>query len=190
LRDTDLRALRDKYERMLRLRLLHMRAKAEPDFVEPDPRAAMAELARAFPGALREIDDLPLEVIRARITEIAAAETDPERAASWMNAHVSFHRLARGALLVKRWLGGRSLDAALAATFGATLAVMSAADREDASAWARDLEAIATPPRGRVMDLVYERLARELDVDVAVARAAIMPSRVPASARARLLRRG
>ena len=34
----------------------------------------MADLARAYPGALREIDELPLEAIRARVEELAAAE--------------------------------------------------------------------------------------------------------------------
>ena len=69
---TDLRALRDKYEQMLRLRQLHARAKTEPDFVEPDPRPVMAALARLYPGALREIDELPVELITARIEELTA----------------------------------------------------------------------------------------------------------------------
>lgn len=182
MRDTDLRALRDKYERMLRLRQLHARAKQEADFVEPDPRPAMSALARAFPGALREIDELPIDVIHARIDELAAAEVDPSRITAWMTVQASFHRLARGALAVKRWLGGRPLTPDVHAAFAAALAAMP--ERADAALWSEDLAAIAKPPRGRVMDLVYARLARELAIDVAAARAAVHPPR-PTSAAAR-----
>jgi hypothetical protein len=186
LRDTDLRALRDKYERMLRLRQLHARAKREAEFVEPDPRPAMSALARAFPGALREIDELPIDVIHARIDELAVAEVDPLRITAWMTVLASFHRLARGALAVKRWLAGRPLTPDVHAAFAVALAAMP--EREDATLWSEDLAAIARPPRGRVMDLVYERLARELAIDVAAARAAVHPPRSPTAAARRARR--
>jgi hypothetical protein len=181
LHDTDLRALRDKYERMLRLRQLHARAAKEPDFVEPDPRPAMAELARLYPGALREIDELPLDVIHARIDELVRAEGDRSLVAPWMTAQTSFHRLARGALAVKRWLAGRPVTPEVHRAFARALDGMSGSDA--ARLWANDLAAIARPPRGRVMDLVYARLAGELGVDVSAARAAVLPPR--ASLRAR-----
>ncbi|HSO31351.1 MAG TPA: hypothetical protein VLT33_02510, partial [Labilithrix sp.] len=158
--DTDLCALRDKYERILRLRLLHVRAREEAAFSEPDPRAAMAELAREFPGALRELDELPLDVIRERVGALAAAENDATAAAPWMHAQVRFHRLARGALGVKRWLGGRPLTPELEASFARALPRLPNAD--DVSVWASSLAAVAKPPRGRVLDLVYARLADEL----------------------------
>ena len=63
----DLTDLRAKYEEILRLRLLHGTGD------EPDPRRAMAALAGRFPGALRELDDLPLPEIRARIEALRAA---------------------------------------------------------------------------------------------------------------------
>jgi len=169
----DLRALRDKYERMNRLRELHARARAEPGFVEPNPRAAMADLAHAFPGALRELDELPIEVIRARIEELSAAEHDPSRVAQWMTTLVRFHALARGALAAKRWLHGRPLTDALISSYSRV--VMALPHGTDAAAWTQDLAAIAKPPRGRLMDLVYERLALELGMDVASARAAVTP---------------
>ena len=175
MRDTDLRALRYKYERMLHLRELHSRARTEPGFVEPDPRPAMAELARTYPGALREIDELPLALIRARIEELAAAEDDATKALPWMDAQSRFHSLARGALAVKRWLEGRRVTAALEHAFALVLPTLPNAG--DAQLWAGDLEAIATPPRGRLMDLVYARLARDLGVDVTSARAEVLPPR-------------
>lgn len=171
LRAADLRALRDKYERMLQLRLLHERARAEPDFVEPDPRRALAELARVFPGALREIDELPLEVIRARIDALGAAEADESRVTSWMTVIARFHALARGALAVKRWLAGRALTPELATQLDAAIPKMPV---REALEWRDDLAAVAKPPRGRVMDLVYMRLARELGIEVSEARARVL----------------
>lgn len=173
MRATDLRVLRDKYERIARLRELHAKAAASPDFVEPDPRAAMADLARTFPGALRELDELPLALVHARIEELAAAELDPEAAASWMIAQVRFHALARGALAVKRWLAGRDATPSVEIAFTAAIATLPFA--EDAREWSTDLAAIACPPRGRLLDVVYARLARELGVDVPSARAAVLP---------------
>jgi hypothetical protein len=173
LRVTDLRALRDKYERILRLRELHARATDDPGFVEPDPRAAMADLARSYPGALRELDELPLALIRTRIDELLAAELDAERAAPWMTAQLRFHALARGALAVKRWLAGRARTPALDAAFASAVSTLPFA--EDARQWSADLAAIASPPRGRLMDLVYLRLASELGIDVTAARAAVLP---------------
>jgi hypothetical protein len=173
LRVTDLRALRDKYEQLLSLRQLHARAKEEPDFVEPDPRAAMADLARRFPGALREIDELPLADIEARIVELGAAERDLARVAPWMRAQAGFHRLARGALAVKRWLAGRTPTPELDHELAEALPAMP--EREEARLWAEDLGALAKPPRGRVMDLVYARLAAELGIEVSEAREAVFP---------------
>jgi hypothetical protein len=188
LRVTDLRALRDKYEQILCLRRIHARAKEEPDFVEPDPRPAMAALARRYPGALREIDVLPMAVIERRITELEAAEVDASRIAMWMNAQAEFHRLARGALATKRWLAGRTPTPEIDEAFAKALSTMP--ERDDALSWADDLAAVAKPPRGRVMDLVYARLAAVLGVDVHEARAAVLPCGADGSHRSRSLRRG
>ncbi len=160
---------------MLRLRQLHARAKAEPDFVEPDPRQAMAALARLYPGALREIDELPIELITARIEALEVADGDPQRVVAWMRAQAAFHRLARGALAVKRCLAGRAPTTALEEAFAEKLRAMPEREREDLLEWQHELAAIAEPPRGRLMDLVYVKLARELSVDVDAARAAVFP---------------
>ena len=173
MRDTDLRALRDKYERMYRLRSQHERARTDPSFVEPDPRAEMADLARAFPGALREMDELPMEVIRARIEDLTAAERDPSLVAPWMVAQSRFHALARGALGAKRWLHGRPLTPELVATYARMIAGLPEGD--DAAAWVGELASVAKPPGGRLMDLVYARLALELHMDLGATRAIITP---------------
>jgi hypothetical protein len=85
-----------------------------------------------------------------------------------MHAHVRFHALARGALAVKRWLAGRALTPALADAFAREAPAMPHA--ENVHLWRDDLAAIARPPRGRILDLVYARLAEELGVDVMTAR--------------------
>jgi hypothetical protein len=174
LRVTDLRALRDKYEQMLCLRRLHARAKEEPDFIEPDPRPAMVALARRYPGALREIDVLPIADIEHRIAELHAAEADASRIATWMNAQAEFHRLARGALAVKRWLAGRSLTPEIDEAFAAALSAMP--ERDDVLPWKDDLAALASPPRGRVMELVFVKLASVLGVELSEARRAVLPA--------------
>jgi hypothetical protein len=158
VRISDLRALRDKYERMLALRIAH-----EGDD-EPDPRAALAALANEFPGALREIDDLERRVIEERIASLLRAEggAPVER---WMEAQLVVHRLARGALAAKRWLGKRR-----AITTAHREAFLEAVDgRElpfEAAEWSDDLARIARPPRGRIMDLVYTRAAAALDTSI------------------------
>lgn len=140
---TALGDLRSKYEEMRALRLASTEASRAHD---PQPR--MAALAERFPGALREIDELPLAEIDARIAALARAESDPDATATWMHAMTRFHALARGVLFVKRALAdGRTSDATWP---------------DEARAWRSDVARIARPPRGRLMDLVYERLATEL----------------------------
>ena len=150
---SDLGALREKYEEMLRLRL-------EPS--RGDPRRAMAALASRFPGSLREIDELPLETIAARVRELRASEhgAPPAR---WMEATHLFHAWTRGALCAKKWLAGRkAIDAELRATFEREAAALCWGD--DAIAWRDALERLASPPRGRVTELVYERMGAHLGV--------------------------
>jgi hypothetical protein len=164
-------ALREKYEAMLALREAHARAREEPSFIEPDPRATLSALARRFPGALREIDALPLETIRARIDALAALEADGRLLEPWMVAQVRFHTLTRGALAAKRWLGKRrDVD-------DATLARFDAGAPEGTEAWRNDLAALARPPRCRIHDVVFSRLAEELGVAVPVAKELVFGAR-------------
>jgi hypothetical protein len=157
LKREDLAALRTKYEEMLRLRL-------ESAGTALDPRRAMAALASRFPGALREIDDLPLDTIRARVRDLADAERNdaPE---PWMEATHLFHALTRGALCAKRWLAGRkpgAVDDEAREAFGR--AAPSFCWAEDALAWKADLKRLASPPHGRLTELVYERIAETMRI--------------------------
>ncbi|HWL87648.1 MAG TPA: hypothetical protein VNO21_17710, partial [Polyangiaceae bacterium] len=78
-------------------------------------------------------------------------------------ACVSFHRFARGALSVKRWLRGKkNIDEATRAEFVGTVARLPFA--EDAALWKNDLRALANPPRGRISQLVFEHVGRAMGV--------------------------
>jgi hypothetical protein len=135
--------LRAKYIEMLSMRLDHDGGKESPG----KARRRMVRLAAAFPGSLREIDDLELDEIRSRIKALDAVLQGRQRVEEWMEAIAAFHSLARGALCAKRWLQGRKrldLDAK-----GAYLSALRTLPfPEDALSWADDLERIASPTGG------------------------------------------
>jgi hypothetical protein len=152
----------------------HARATARRDatFVEADPRAKMAELARAFPGALREIDRLPREIIESRIESLRAVERAERPLERWMEAQALFHRLARGALVTKRWLGRRrEVTEELHAAFVAALPELG----PDAAIFVAtaDLALVATPPFGRVTEVVHAKVGEALGVTADEARALV-----------------
>ena len=173
-----LEQLSRKYREMLSMRLAHDAG------VESETRARerMAELAARFPGALREIDDLELGIIRDRIGQLEAALRGEAGVERWMEAVGLFHVLARGALRAKRWLAGRKTvgpetvldyESEFAGVSGDDLAGVSGDDlagacaggealASDALAWSSELARLAAPPRGRIMDLVFARVAHAL----------------------------
>ena len=158
-----LEELRAKYAQMLAMRVAH----AAGD--EDEARARMAEVASRFPGALREIDDLELAEIERRIEVLGEVLEARREAEPWMEAVVLFHAMARGALCAKRWLGGRKrVDDEVAQAF--ERAVPSLLFPEDARVWGSDLARIASPPRGRLMEVVFGRLAVELGISERAAR--------------------
>jgi hypothetical protein len=166
--------IRGKYAEMLAMRVEHADGSEDPARVGP----RMSDLAARFPGALREIDDLELAEIRRRIAGLdslleASGEEEP-----WMAPVALFHDLARGALALKRRLAGRrDVDQALVDRF--TAEAQSLPCPEEMQGWLTDLATIASPPRGRVMDVVFARLARELGIEEAVARNLVFGRALP-----------
>jgi hypothetical protein len=157
--------LRGKYAEMLVMRIEHETGREDL----PRVRTRMGALAARFPGALREIDRLELGEIRRRVASLDAWLDGSGAGEPWMDAVALFHRLARGALGAKRWLGRRrAVDAGMMQDFERELARLP--DAEAIREWASDLASIASPPRGRVMDLVFARLARELGTSDEAAR--------------------
>lgn len=165
---TSLRAdLTEKYGRLLALRRAHAPGPPAPTLV-----AELRDVARRWPGALRELDALPLEVLRARLDALAADGAP----APWMRAQAEFHAQARGALAAKRWLGKRrEVTTSLRASFVAWAG--NAPERAEASAWADRLEAVAQPPGGRLTALVHARVAEALGTSDAEARRLVLPPR-------------
>jgi hypothetical protein len=124
-------------------------------------RPRMAELARRFPGALRELDDLELLEIRRRLGALDAVLGEEGKIEPWMEALALFHSFARGALCAKQWLSGRkAVDRDVEQAFA--VEVGSLLFPEEARAWTRELARIASPPLGRVTELVLARVAREM----------------------------
>ncbi len=163
----DLTELAGKYAVMLRLRRTG----------EGDPRAEMAQLATEFPGALRELDDFPLDVLEARRAALASladgAREHQGAPEPWMVACITFHRLARGALSAKRWLAHevdrkRMPDEATRADFVEAATTLPFAS--DALAWEDDLASLARPPRGRISEVVFERVGKVMGISAQEAR--------------------
>lgn len=161
----ELRGLRDKYATMLAMRRDHDAGTEDAS----DVRRQMAELAAQFPGALREIDELPMDDLEQRVAALDAAIAGDRAVEPWMRATARFHALARGALCAKRWLGGRRrIDVDTERAFAAALP--SLAFPREAGAWAGDLAALAVPASGRVTAVVFARIARELGIGERAAR--------------------
>jgi hypothetical protein len=200
-----LEQLRNKYVEMLSMRVAH------DSGTEDDARARqrMAKLASRFPGALREIDELELEVIRDRIDRLDAALRGDAAVERWMEAIGLFHALARGALGAKRWLAGRKrVDPSTALEYERHVSgaagrgalstpqehgsragrAVDGAHDADALAWSAELGRIAAPPRGRIMDLVFERVAEALGTTEGEARHLVFGPPRPGSRRAHATR--
>jgi hypothetical protein len=129
----------------------------------------MVALARDFPGALREIDDLELDEIRRRILKLDAVLSGSGDREPWMGAVALFHRFMRGALSAKRWLAGRKqIDGALEQEFAEAASTLEFPS--DALVWAGHLAGVASPPGGHLTELVYSRMARALGITRAEAK--------------------
>src|SRR5689334_13660305 len=88
-------ALLRKYETLAALR----RDKAKSGVNAP--RAVFRALAREFPGALRELDTLPLDEIDRRaheLSQVVSGTADPSPWMAWMHA---YHATMRAALFLK-----------------------------------------------------------------------------------------
>lgn len=157
--------LREKYVQMKLLRS----ATGDPD------REVLRALAREFPGALAEIDRLPPELLESRIATLDHLCTRGGEAPAWVRGWLLAHPALRGALLAKAWLAGRrTADAATRAAFAAEVPTLPYP--EDARLWIARLDELASPPEGRLVDLVFADVAAALGLtNVEAVRALLMP---------------
>lgn len=131
-------AMTRKYDALIALREAHARGDEAP------AREVLRALAEEFPGALRELDALSLDALRARRDD--AARDEPPPWVAWMHA---YHRLMRATLWVKRAQRGRDVSDELA---------REASARADITLDADYLRAVRRPPHGRLGALVFQRL--------------------------------
>jgi hypothetical protein len=163
-----LRALRDKYLEIKRLRDEHAAGLAH------DPKLEMAELARRFPGALRECDELPMAEIERRLAVLEDAVAQRAPAPQWAALQIGYHGWMRAVLRIKRIAAGRrAVDAA------AVLEELARGYRPEPDEPALaildegSVRAILEPSEGRLNPWVYLRVADQHGVAPDEVRAAL-----------------
>jgi len=168
-----LHALLNKYQT---LRALRFSSGAESaDSSVPKPRARLAALAAQFPGALRELDRLPMAIISARIAELEQAVSGASEVRAWMPLQIGYHGFMRAVLRIRRSLlaqPSRDLSdplACLAALLYQPALDEPAASRFDSAA----LHTILKPPAGRLNPWVLAQVARDHGVSMADVQAAL-----------------
>ncbi len=145
-----MRELRDKYVEMRAMRLEDAEGRAG------DPRARMRALAARFPGALREIDALPMGSIEARIAELERVVRggEPPR---WAVMLAHYHGWMRAALALRRH-GGRERSVAL--TWVRT-EYRPGAHEPSVEALSDAVDCLLAPPGGRLNRAVFALLGEE-----------------------------
>ncbi|HEY3593247.1 MAG TPA: hypothetical protein VGL13_05215 [Polyangiaceae bacterium] len=162
-----LRALSRKYRTLGEWRRTRER---DGGLAEP---AALRALAREFPGALRELDTLPLDEIERRVEalERAAAAAATERWMEWMHG---YHVTMRAALFVKARVARRASDEVDAIELAAL-----ASERSGIAVDESFVRAVAAPPAGRLNRAVFERLGAAFGVSPDEIWETLFPSRRP-----------
>jgi hypothetical protein len=144
---------------------------------EVPPKRVFRELAARFPGALWELDRLPLEEIERRGELLLAASAGGTRA-PWMDWLDAYHALFRGALAVKARLRARKVLAAGEASELAAVASRAARLPLDA----HFVEAVARPPAGRLAAVVWGVMEARFGESSEAMRGALFPGRVERTA--------
>ena len=165
LQRSELAALARKYRLLAELRRAPRDAR--------DPRPPMRQLARLFPGALRELDQLPLESIDERLAalERALLGGEPQPWMEWMR---DYHREWRLAKAIKRRLSGRR-----APRLDEVCELAQTVAREIGAPC--DLELVvqvAHPPAGRIDHVELQRLSARFAVSVELLKRSLFPERV------------
>lgn len=170
--------LQEKYREIKRLRTVDAEHVAHGRAHDPKPE--MAALARRFPGALRELDELPMTEVDARLAQLAAALA-AQRVPEWAALQVAYHGTYRFALRIKRRAARQGVldDAALGRAIERLLALTERElDSEPdepriADLDAATLQAILRPVEGRLQLWVLARVARAFGVEPAAVSAAL-----------------
>ena len=155
-----------KYETLGDLRRARARGEPIPE------KAVFKALAAEMPGALYELDRLPLEDIDARRDALAEALRGGP-AATWMTAMAAYHALYRAALFVKaRTRKHRAPGAEEAAALARDASRHASIDVGPAF-----VHAVARPEGGRIGPVVLAEVAARTGESAPALRAALFPSR-------------
>ncbi len=137
-------------------------------------RRVFRALAEEFPGALHELDHLPLEEIDRRRAALEQAAGGGERArAPWMDWMSAYHALMRAALYLKIRV---SREGALSEDEAEALAARAGA-HADVAIDAAFVRAVQAPPEGRLNRVVMARLSERWGVAADEIRRALFPRR-------------
>jgi len=170
--------LREKYREIKRLRTVDAEHVAHGRAHDPKPE--MAALARRFPGSLRELDELPMAQIDARLSALDGALTE-QRVPEWAALQVAYHGTYRFALRIKRRsarkgpLDEAALQHTIARLLASTQAELDGEPDEPriADFDAQELWAIVRPAGGRLQPWVLAHVARALQVEPGAVSAAL-----------------
>jgi hypothetical protein len=139
------------------------------------PPSALRELSREFPGALRELDTLPLDEIDRRVTALDRAGEGAAPLETWMTWMTAYHATMKAALLVKARVARRpGLDTAAVEELAA-----ATSEKSGVVVDAAFVRAVASPPGGRLNRAVFERLGAEFGAAADEMWEVLFPSRRP-----------
>lgn len=159
-------ALGEKYREMWAMRVAHAEGS------DSDVRARMRALAARFPGALREIDTLPIDVIERRIAVLEAGARP-----AWAQTLVAYHGWMRVVLRIKREHGRDAHPS----TVIEWLRAHHRPSPDEPSLEELDVETITAllrPPSGRITNWVLERIARARGLTVEAASAQLFDTTI------------
>lgn len=151
----DVTELREKYTSLERLRRAR---RLEPE--RAPPLDEIRALAHRFPGALRELERLPLEVVIERGRELDNVLVGAAQEPLWAMAQRCFHAQLRGALEVKRGL----LQPGVTPAFP-----------QDAEPFLLCAAEVARPPGRKLTTWIIRRVAEELGVHQEECRRLLFP---------------
>jgi hypothetical protein len=185
VRHEGLVALREKYREIHRLR--REQAAGHPK----DPKLDMRALAARFPGALREVDELDMTEIKARMDALDAALEAGAEAPTWALLQLRYHGWLRIALRLKLlWSrpGGPKRAPSEPEARALLRALWEAHRSGPEEPEAADVEVshviqMVRPPDGRLNAWVYARVGTEHGCASEAVRDALFPPRPMGSCR-------
>jgi len=161
-------SLIEKYAQMLRMREL------DRDDSDRDPREQMASLARRFPGALREIDERPIDDISARLHELREASAGRREVPAWAQLQSAYHGAMRAFLRVRPLARGGSEQQARDAVADGYR--QTSPDEPTPEAVLGVLPQLRDPPKGRLNPIAFSYVAELYGVTADEVTAALFKS--------------